>query len=368
MRTTTTRQQQQPSAPKQNSRDVGVVDFTAPSLCLSHSGLTGPVCLELCRGLAGLESLTSLDLSHNPDIGDDGAEAIAAMLAQTPSLTSLSVSHCSISDWGVVCLTRGARRHHTLAVLDLSSNPFGDAGLNELSRFVAQDTAITELVMTDTHLTLQGALLLAEAMISNGSLLYVSLPFSVGFPLLHEVDKLLRRNWMRRNGYDQRVALATILVKSLDATLRKREERLRCIQPCVEPPMSRIRHAPSNGATIEDWRDDVVAGPLMCLALLDKRSQSSLPTLAELSGRSRQGGNQPAGASPVAALAARYGGNFALQAATSRARAAGSNALPMTGRVPRPPAMPSVNASLSTTLQRYQTLPRMSVSPTASMA
>ncbi len=64
---------------------------------------------EISRGLSRLNRrIVSLDLSSN-NLGDDGAESMARMLALNPTLLQLNLSSNSIGTAGANALLRGLR-------------------------------------------------------------------------------------------------------------------------------------------------------------------------------------------------------------------------------------------------------------------
>ncbi len=102
---------------------VPVLDLTANGL--NAAGLRAIVSRP--TGADAPVRLTELDLSHNKDLGDDGARVIAGC-RHLENLTLLRLTNCGIGDDGAHVLAKAA--HLTrVETLDLESNPINDAGL-----------------------------------------------------------------------------------------------------------------------------------------------------------------------------------------------------------------------------------------------
>lgn len=251
------------------SRNRQLIDFDSDHVALPSCSIGPDLCAELCAALAPNDSVNSLDLSHN-HIGDDGAECIARLLAANRHVVSLNLSHNAITDAGVILIARAARRHGTLQMLNLASNPIGDAGLAEITRLVAMSDALRELALLDTSVSVRGAMGLAEAMVRNYSLIFVSLPHSLGFTVLDEVQRLLSRNFARESGLDDQIRLAAAAAKAQAANEAARQQQWRPTQPKAESRTARTR---ALDAPLQDWSDATQRSTLIYLNLLSKRAK-----------------------------------------------------------------------------------------------
>lgn len=103
-------------------------------LDLSGQQLTA---LEFAQLMDGISNApwTALDVSRNR-FGDAGLSTLAALLAQTPALTSLTLSGSGMTDAGArvlyAALEQGLPLRDRLTYLDLSDNAAGGAGLAQL--------------------------------------------------------------------------------------------------------------------------------------------------------------------------------------------------------------------------------------------
>lgn len=246
-----------------------LLDFDQPSISLINVQLNSQLCGEICDALADNETVTSLDFSRNV-IGDDGCDHVARLIAVNKTIVSLNLAHNSIADAGAIVIARAARRHGTLQSLNLSGNPINEAGLTEIARFVQNSTQLTELVLLDTQMSIRAALTLAEAMIVNVSLLYVSLPYTLGFTVLDEVQRILVRNFGRRHHVDEQLGMAKIAAGILEERRQQQARQWALVQHNAEPPTSRIATV---AAPLLDWTDASQRTSLVYLSLLDKKSK-----------------------------------------------------------------------------------------------
>jgi Ran GTPase-activating protein (RanGAP) involved in mRNA processing and transport len=135
--------------------------------------------------IAQVLGLSILDLSGNP-IGDGGLAALVQLIhALRPSLLTLLLPRCSISAWG---LSRPGAAYSLRLVteLDLSGNPLGDEGMEQLCFHVleAGDTpTLTVLRLCTANVGASGFNHLLTGLLVNTSLqqLYLSHNFIGGF-------------------------------------------------------------------------------------------------------------------------------------------------------------------------------------------
>jgi hypothetical protein len=258
---------------KNGGEDAPYVNFDQPHVALPHVGMTHGLCAELCSVIVFNDRVTSLDLSHN-NLGDDGAEVLAKLMSQKKNVLALNVSHNGITDAGVVLLMRAARKHVLLQSLNIASNAVGDASVLEITRLVEMSDCITELVLIDTQVSVRGALALAQAMINNESLMYVSLPFTLGCDVLNEIQCILTRNWGRLHKVDEQLGAASVMAGLAQHRADRQQLQWKSAQPRAEPTSSRVLTV---NAPLADWADASVRPALLYLSLLDRNQQPSSP-------------------------------------------------------------------------------------------
>ena len=97
-------------------------------------------------------TLTSLSLAHN-QLGDEGADAAAALLQVHPHLRSLDLASNDIGLPGMQSLARALAANHTLTALNLAGNPLSD-GLISLSLALQPHSAsaLRSLCISDCQL------------------------------------------------------------------------------------------------------------------------------------------------------------------------------------------------------------------------
>lgn len=183
------------------------MDLTKPYLDLSKpAGFVDTALLrELTTSLAQNTHVTALDLSHNP-ITSEGADLLCSLLLVNPHIQVLKLTHCELDDSSANTILRGAKRHSSLRSINFSANPMGNGFGFELARFLPSTHVLEELVLLDTKISFDGCVPLIRAMVQNTSLLYCSLPFSLGYEILTEVKKIVARNWDQKEAIHASVA------------------------------------------------------------------------------------------------------------------------------------------------------------------
>ena len=258
--------------PSASPRGLGrLVDLSRPELELRELALDGTVCARMCDVLRSNDTVTSIDLSSNR-IGDRGAEQIGLLLQENTNIVTLNLRNNDITDWGVGAIVRGAKRHRKLQSLDVAGNAITDMGLAEIAKLLQGPSQLREIVLTDTKITFSGAVAFAQAMLGNDSLLYLTLPFTLGAPLINELEKLLKRNWMKAHKYDAQIAAARALTERMSAHRAMKQRQWRPSQPASDPPTARTRTCASD---MEDWCDPAISATTMYLAVLDRKMRST---------------------------------------------------------------------------------------------
>ena len=232
---------------------------------------------KLCVALETNESVTHLNIANNL-VGDEGCDAIGILLGINPRIIALNLSGCGISDLGACCILRCSRKFNKLQSINLSRNAIGDATLAELDRFVQNTDCLSELILTDTNITFKASVGFLETLLTNYTLLYCALPYTVGAALLAELKILLTRNWKRMTKLDSKVnALESVKECLLHETaVIKTQWKLQLSED--ERCSGRAR---SLAPTVAEWRDESVQKNLMCLAVLDRKAKFQQELLQE---------------------------------------------------------------------------------------
>jgi len=119
-------------------------------------------------------SVTYLSLGGN-QLGDAGAEAIAAMLRTNRSLTDLNLARNKIGDAGAEAIAAMLRTNHSLTELDLYGNKIGDAGAEAIAAMLRTNRSVTSLNLGSNKIGDAGAEAIAAMLRTNRSLTYLSL-------------------------------------------------------------------------------------------------------------------------------------------------------------------------------------------------
>ena len=149
-------------------------------LTLHHAGLTTEF---LTSPLAGLTSLTRMDLSKNWCIGNYPSP-VAAAIACMPALKGLALSANSIGDTGCAAIARSIARCPAIQEIDMSENRIAEAGATALSAAVAavRGTLVT-LSVSYNQMGDEGLMQIVSALIGDP-------------PVLEELD--LTRNYINQ--------------------------------------------------------------------------------------------------------------------------------------------------------------------------
>lgn len=149
----------------------------------------------LAAALADNETITSLTLSHNK-IGDDGAAALAAAVISNSTLKKLKLSHNKIGDRGAAALADGLKTNSTLTGLGLYSNKIGDKGAAALADGLKTNNTITDFGLHyNDGISNIGMAALADALETNTHIRDFSLDWLSAVPEQRErIERALTRN------------------------------------------------------------------------------------------------------------------------------------------------------------------------------
>ncbi|KAJ9443613.1 FERM domain-containing protein C [Diplonema papillatum] len=248
-----------------------LVDLSATFVNLAGCGVGDEVVVCLSEALATNQNVVDVDLSGN-NITDVGAEHLASMLRRNRVLKYLNLSRNALADDGVRWIAQALRWNKSLSVLSLSSNPFGDRGVADLAKALTANETIQELVLLDCNMTCDGAVALAQHLHLNTSLLYLSLPFTMGYRLIGEINTILRHNWLRA-GFVKQSAKSS---KASERLRAEKEQSRRKMWRTPKPPPS---DAPGRNGEFSStqlpsqssqWLDKSLGATMMYLHLLDK--------------------------------------------------------------------------------------------------
>ena len=144
-------------------------DPSLTSLNLGFNNIGDQGAQAIAEILANNTTLTSLNLRSN-NIDDQGAQAIAKALANNTTLTSLNLGWNNIDDQGVQAIAEALANNTTLTSLDFYDNNIGDQGAQAIAESLRDNTTLTYLVLSTNNIGLQGAQAIAEALANNTTL------------------------------------------------------------------------------------------------------------------------------------------------------------------------------------------------------
>ena len=127
--------------------------------------------VELATALCKNSTLRELDLSGNPIREHaNGVTAVATMLVENKSLTSLWLEDCHISGQGAGELAAALYKNLTLQHLSLNRNPIGVEGASSMSDMLQHNTSLTQLWLSDDSVGEEGVRQLMNSVKYNKAL------------------------------------------------------------------------------------------------------------------------------------------------------------------------------------------------------
>ena len=139
-------------------------------LRISSNCLPATCTSSIMSGLLQNSTLQTLHMSDSV-LSEKDCMSLASFLQQSEcQLMVLDISRCSMSDDGVLHLTRALSNNCSIRRLDVSSNPIGDIGAAAFGDVIARNSVLVELVMNRCDVTSEGCIQLAAGLTGNSSL------------------------------------------------------------------------------------------------------------------------------------------------------------------------------------------------------
>jgi Ran GTPase-activating protein (RanGAP) involved in mRNA processing and transport len=152
----------------------GVEDFL-----VNYNNIGDAGAVAVAAALADNKQLTWLELSNNP-IGDEGAAALGEALRVNRKLERLGVTCCSFGGKGAVAIANGLRGNTAFRRLELGAGcDLGDDAMVALADVLRGPTGIEQLAVSDSKWGARGAAALGDALRSNSTLTYLYLPDNI---------------------------------------------------------------------------------------------------------------------------------------------------------------------------------------------
>ncbi|KPA80716.1 ribonuclease inhibitor-like protein [Leptomonas pyrrhocoris] len=123
--------------------------------------------------LSSSTALTVLRLAANSL--ESGVKAISAGLQENHSLTTLSLSKCSVDHSGAAALGHAIAVNRTLLHLDMSNNRIKDAGAVELAKGLGSNKCLLSCNVSSNKIGHEGGLEIARALQKNATLRHLNL-------------------------------------------------------------------------------------------------------------------------------------------------------------------------------------------------
>eukprot|EP00658_Telonema_sp_P-2_P033224 TRINITY_DN2442_c0_g1_i1.p1 TRINITY_DN2442_c0_g1~~TRINITY_DN2442_c0_g1_i1.p1 ORF type:complete len:904 (+),score=196.25 TRINITY_DN2442_c0_g1_i1:190-2901(+) len=146
------------------------VNKTLTDLSLAECGMCARVTSELLMGMVPNRKLSQLWLSGNrfgtsPEV-DQVVEQLGTLLDEHQQLTSLRLANCGIDRSFTVGLADKIASSG-LSMLDLQSNPLGDSGCNDVCNAVKQSVSLTSLSLSNCSLGRLSGVYLAKMLLET---------------------------------------------------------------------------------------------------------------------------------------------------------------------------------------------------------
>ena len=125
---------------------------TIKRLELESSSLTGGI-KQVSDSLFNNKTLEQLVLSHVTDITDEDITHLSTMLSSNTTLKELELYNCNITDDGVRYICEGLTKNQTLTTLDIGHNPqITSVSTSTIADLIQTTTSLTTLYLYDTSL------------------------------------------------------------------------------------------------------------------------------------------------------------------------------------------------------------------------
>jgi len=126
------------------------LNFGLRGLCLKYCGIGAEGARALARDVVAKSKVVELSLDGNP-LGADGVSALGMALCQSKHLKKLSLSNTDFHDDedAIDALCTGLKWCASISQLDIRANEIGDEGAEALAAALAKEAAPEEIVIDD---------------------------------------------------------------------------------------------------------------------------------------------------------------------------------------------------------------------------
>jgi len=159
---------------RMSATDFSTINVRLQTLHLGNNELTANSVKLLVESLPAFVGLEELMLYHNPEIGQQGGQAIARLLSTNnlvglPKLRRLSVAICGLGDVGCRAVASTLRTNDRLTALDLSGNHITDNAATMLADALRSNRTLQTLGLGMNFLTSIGLRHFMDALSTNDS-------------------------------------------------------------------------------------------------------------------------------------------------------------------------------------------------------
>jgi Ran GTPase-activating protein (RanGAP) involved in mRNA processing and transport len=151
----------------------------------------------LAQVLKEKSTVTSINLSFN-NIGDEGVKALADALQVNKTLIELNLQRNQIGDEGAVALAQVLKEKSTVTSINLMDNDIGDQGAEALAQVLEVNSTVTSIYLSfNNNIGDQGAEALALALEKNTTVTHLTLNLNgngIGKEISDKINQLIERN------------------------------------------------------------------------------------------------------------------------------------------------------------------------------
>ena len=171
---------------------------TLTTLDISSNNIGDVGAIAFAQALNINQTLTTLDISHN-NIGDEGVEYIVEELKTNKTLTTLGINNNKIGNIGAraLAVVLGKGGNTTLTTLDISHNYYiGDEGAKSFAEALKINESLTTLDISATNITRDGVQAIITSILNSAtSLLHFKYaPLEIDYFLFKKLESKLKSN------------------------------------------------------------------------------------------------------------------------------------------------------------------------------
>ncbi|XP_075436110.1 LOW QUALITY PROTEIN: leucine-rich repeat-containing protein 45 [Ascaphus truei] len=225
-------------------------DVTLTHLLLSDCMLSEEGLKLLLHGLRGNTVITCLDLKGN-NLRADGADTLGKLLRHNSSLTSLTLewNNLGMLEDGFSLFCDGLAGNQTLRSLDLRNNQINHKGAGELAMALKHNFTLQELDLRWNNIGLLGGRALLSALETNRSLQRVELSGNnIPSDVLKAIDQGIEHNQETHSVRKENVNQKQILTKEVQNLKQEKNKQFLDLMGTIDQQREKMNHSSRTSA------------------------------------------------------------------------------------------------------------------------